>query len=79
MELMKKMGEELLEVRLANTNEEMTEELADLLELIISLNKYIGNTSDKLYEVLNNKRQVRGSFDKKILLEKVIVNDRENQ
>lgn len=74
IELMKKLGEELLEVRLATTKEQQTKELADMLELIIVLNKTIGNTWEDLETARKKKLASNGGFDKKIFLEKVIDN-----
>ena len=72
IELMQKLGEELLEVRLASNNLERTEELADMLELIISLNKSMGNTWEDLEKIRNKKLARNGGFDKKIYLERVL-------
>lgn len=72
IELMKKLGEELLEVRLATSKEELTKELADMLELILSINKTLGNTLEDLEQVRKEKLKKNGGFDKKIYLEKVI-------
>ena len=78
IELIKKMGEELLEVRLANTKGEMTLELADILEIVFALNKYLGNTEQELFDVRSKKLISNGGFDKRIFLEKVIKEDIES-
>lgn len=73
--LLKKDVEELEEIKTANTNIERKKELADKLELIIAMAEYNGYTlQDIIYEA-NNKRNKRGGFNKRILLEKVIEND----
>ena len=72
IELMKKLGEELLEVRLATSKEELTKELADMLELVLAINKTLGNTREDLEQVRERKLKTNGGFDKKIYLEKVI-------
>lgn len=75
IELIKKLGTELLEVRLANNDKELTLELADILEIVLSLNKCIGNTEKELMDIRESKLKERGGFDKRIYLEKIITKD----
>lgn len=75
IELMKKIGEELLEVRLANSKEELTRELADILEIILTLNNFLGNSEDDLYQARLLKLKTNGGFSQRLFLEKVIRND----
>lgn len=70
LELEKKLLEECQEVLTSKGNERI-EELADLLEVIISLAKLEDKTLDDVIEVFKAKRLKRGSFDKKIYLEDV--------
>ena len=71
--LLLKVIEELEEVKNSLNNEEKRKELADMLELIIVMAKYNGFTLEDIINTANEKREKNGSFDKKILLEKVIV------
>lgn len=73
--LLKKDVEELEEIKTANTNIEIKKELADKLELIIAMAEYKGYTLQDIIDEANNKRNKRGGFNKRILLEKVIEND----
>ena len=52
--------------------EECIEELADMLEVLISLAKVEDRTLEDIIEIANKKKEKRGGFDKKIFLEKVI-------
>lgn len=71
-ELEKKLLEEYNEVLKTKNSNERIEELADMLEVIISLAKLEDKSLDDIIEITNTKREKRGSFDKKIFLEKVI-------
>ena len=67
-ELDKKLLEECNEVILSKTIGERIEELADLLEVIISIAKSCDKSLDNIISVCETKRSKRGSFDKKIYL-----------
>ena len=54
--------------------EQRIEELADMLEVIKALAKLENKTLDDVIEVSNKKSEKRGTFNKKIFLEKVISN-----
>ncbi|MBR6689899.1 MAG: inorganic diphosphatase [Bacilli bacterium] len=71
-ELEKKLYEEYKEVIESSGNDRL-EELADMLEVIKALVKLEGKTLDDVIEVAKEKVKKRGSFDKKIYLEKVIT------
>ena len=71
-ELEKKLYEEYQEVLATTTPEDRVEELADMLEIIISLAKLENKSLDDIVAVADSKREKRGGFDKKIFLEKVI-------
>lgn len=73
-ELEKKLYEEYLEV-IESSYSSRIEELADMLEVINALAKLEDKTLDDVIEVAKEKSQKRGAFDKKIYLEKVIIND----
>ena len=64
----KKLDEELAEYH----QEQNIEELADLLEVIYAATKARGYSIEDLEKVRAEKTEERGSFDKKILLKKVI-------
>ena len=70
-ELEKKLYEEYKEVIEASSNDRI-EELADMLEVISALAKLENKTLDDVIEVANKKVKKRGTFDKKIFLERVI-------
>ena len=71
-ELEKKLYEEYQEVLNTTNSKDRIEELADMLEIIISLAKLEDKSLDDVVEVAKVKRLKRGGFDKKIYLEKVI-------
>ena len=70
-ELEKKLYEEYKEVIEANDKDRL-EELADMLEVIINLAKLEKATLSDVIEIAKNKSNKRGSFEKRIFLEKVI-------
>ena len=70
-ELEKKLLEEYNEVLKAEDSNNRVEELADMLEIIISLAKLENKSLDDIIKTANKKREKRGSFDKRIFLEKV--------
>lgn len=70
-ELEKKLYEEYQEVLEANNSNDRIEELADMLEVIASLAKLENKQLEDVVEIAKQKREKRGSFDKKRFLEKV--------
>lgn len=70
-ELEKKLYEEYKEVLEAKGTDRV-EELADMLELIKALASLEGSTLEDVINIANHKASKRGSFNKKIFLEKVI-------
>lgn len=70
--LLKKDQEELLEVALASTKEEIKKELADKYELIRTMAEYLGFGIGDIVEEANNKKRKNGGFKKRIFLEKTI-------
>jgi len=69
--LEEKLYEEYNEV-ITSSNENRIEELADMLEIIKALAIVEGKTLDDVIKVADKKNKKRGSFQKKIYLEKVI-------
>lgn len=69
-ELLKKLFEECMEVKKAQTIDEITEELADVYEVLLAIAKLNGKTIADIETVSTLKREKRGSFDKRIFLEK---------
>lgn len=69
-ELEKKLLEECNEVINSSGNDRI-EELADLLEVMISLSKLEDKSFDDIVEVCKKKRLKRGGFDKRIYLSDV--------
>ena len=74
-ELEKKLYEEYQEV-LESSGVNRIEELADMLEVIKALAKLENKTLGDVIEVADQKVKKRGTFDKKIFLEKVIIKDK---
>ena len=70
--LLKKDSEELEEVRTSSSLEERKKELADKLELIIAMAEFNGFTLQDIINEANIKKEKRGGFQKRLLLEKVI-------
>ena len=71
-ELEKKLYEEYQEVLNTTTSNDRIEELADMLEIIISLAKLENKSLNDIIEVAKIKREKRGGFEERIYLEKVI-------
>lgn len=74
-ELEKKLLEEYHEVLNSNTPNERAEELADMLEIMISLAKLENKTLNDIIEIANKKKEKNGGFEKRIFLKKVISKD----
>ena len=55
--------------------EDRLEELADMLEIMISLAKIEKANLEKIIEIAKKKKAKRGGFDKKLYLEKVVKED----
>ena len=70
--LLKKDNEELEEVRTASSLEERKKELADKLELIRAMAEFNGFTLQDIINEADIKKEKRGGFQKRLLLEKVI-------
>ena len=62
--LLKKVIEELDEVRTAPDEEERKKELADMLELIIAMAKYNGFTLEDIIKTADKKKQKMGVLKK---------------
>lgn len=70
--LLKKDKEELEEVRTASSLEERKQELADKLELIRAMAEFNGFILQDIISEADRKKEKRGGFQKRLLLEKVI-------
>lgn len=70
--LLKKDNEELIEVKEAATVKDRLEELADKLEIIRAMAEFNGFTLQDVINEAYNKRNLKGGFKKRLLLEKVI-------
>lgn len=69
-----KLYEEYQEV-LDASGDDRLEELADMLEIMISLAKIEKANLEKIIEIAKKKKAKRGGFDKKLYLEKVVKED----
>ena len=70
-----KLKEELKEVINAITKEEITEELADLLEVILSKAKNNNISFDEIERIRRIKKDKKGGFDKRVLLAYTYTDD----
>lgn len=70
--LLDKDIEELQEIKKATSLNEVKEELADKLEVLIAIAKFNGFSLEDIIKEADIKRKKRGCFDKKIFLKKVI-------
>lgn len=68
-----KMMEEYKEILEATTKEEALEECVDLMELLFSYTTALGFKESELLEARTRKRDKRGGFEKRIYLEKTII------
>lgn len=66
-ELDRKLDEECAEFH----KDKNVEELADIMEVVYALAKAVGSSPDELERVRKGKADKRGSFEKKIFLERV--------
>lgn len=66
-----KLYEEYQEV-LESSGEDRVEELADMLEIIISLARLEKTNLETIIEIAKKKKAKRGGFEKKLYLEKVV-------
>ena len=69
--LEEKLFEEYKEI-IESSEEARLEELADMIEVIISLAESQNSSLEKVIELADKKREKRGGFKDKIFLEKVI-------
>ena len=67
--LKKKVVEEAEEVAKAENIEEVKKELADLMEVFLTLQKEIDHSSEELKRLRADKNKKRGAFTKRIILE----------
>jgi len=67
-ELIKKLNEEYQEVVNAKNKEELLEECADMLEVILALIEFNGYNLNNLLDTRNSKKEKRGAFSKKLYL-----------
>lgn len=70
LELKRKLLEEYNEVIKAQTADELLEELADMLEIIATISQLENSNLSSVISIMNEKRQKRGGFSKKLFLEK---------
>ena len=70
--LLIKDNEELEEVKTASSIEERKKELADKLEIIRAMAEFNGFTLEEIIDEAERKKDKRGGFKKRLLLERVI-------
>ena len=71
-ELCKKLLEEANEVINAKSSDETLEELADVLEVLKTIAELNNKNLEDIIEISNRKKLERGSFKKRIFLEKTM-------
>lgn len=69
-EYLEELNKKLLEEVNEYLESEETEELADIAEVMLAILNTKGISRDKLEEIRKNKCSKRGSFDKKLFLER---------
>jgi predicted house-cleaning noncanonical NTP pyrophosphatase (MazG superfamily) len=67
--LLKKIAEEAAELERSVENKNTEEELADLLELIETTTTFLGKTAEDIKTIQLDKREKRGGFEKRILMD----------
>ncbi len=67
IKLYEKIFEEFQEFQLTPNAEEM----ADIIEVLECISKYYGIKKDDIFDIKQKKQEERGSFTKKIILDKV--------
>lgn len=75
-ELENKLLEECKEVLESTSTQDRMNELGDVIEVISSLAKLEGKDLEEVIETSKVKKLKRGGFDKRIYLEKEIINDK---
>jgi predicted house-cleaning noncanonical NTP pyrophosphatase (MazG superfamily) len=65
-----KLAEEAAELRGTNSAEDVLEEAADVLEVLISIAALHRHTLDDIVRVASEKRSERGGFDEQLWLER---------
>ena len=73
--LLDKDSEELEELREVSSYVEARKELADKLEVLITIANYYGYSLEDIQKEAKEKRNKNGGFEKRLLLERVIEND----
>ncbi len=73
--LKEKLIEEANEVAEAETPEEILSEIGDVYSVLRGLRKYCNISDEKIKEVLAEKKEVRGEYDNRCLVEKVEVDE----
>jgi predicted house-cleaning noncanonical NTP pyrophosphatase (MazG superfamily) len=76
-ELKNKLCEEALEVKKADTKEELIKEIADVLEVIDAIKKSYELSESQIQYVKESKNNANGAFQDQIYLEYVIEKDDE--
>lgn len=74
IELLKKIDEEYLELKEAinqKNKDKICEESADLFEVIKAYNELMGSDFGEMLATMNQKRQNRGGFTRRLYLERV--------
>ncbi|MCP8615244.1 nucleoside triphosphate pyrophosphohydrolase [Salirhabdus salicampi] len=69
--LYKKLYEEIEELTKANSQSEVVEEAADVLELLYALMKVNGTSIEELENVRAEKKKHRGGFENRVFLQEV--------
>ena len=72
-EMLSLLGQKLIEESKEYTQNQETEELVDILEVIYTILDLTKTSIDKLQEIRRNKKQIKGGFEKGFIL--LSIND----
>ena len=65
-----KLDEEIMELHNAPDNKSAAEEIADIMEVLLTLANSRGYSPEQIETIRIEKREKRGGFEKRIILEK---------
>lgn len=74
IELLKKLDEEFFELKEAiclRDKEKILEESSDLFEVVKAYNELVGNSFGDITKTMDEKREKRGGFSRRLFLERV--------
>ena len=70
-----RLGDKLVEEVKKFLKNQKDEEMGDIFEMLTTINKIKGWSIEQILEIQKKKREERGGFDKRIILERVDKNE----